>query len=71
MQKKNGIDLLKINGEKIIVKNKVSCGDVFGATSFYSYIGNHDIKQSFYIANKAGAYAASTSELFNCESIST
>jgi len=52
------------------VKNKIGCGDIFGATFFYSYIGTHDIKQSLYIANKAGAYAASTSELFNCESIS-
>jgi sugar/nucleoside kinase (ribokinase family) len=60
----------KINGENIIVKNKIGCGDIFGATFFYSYIGTHDNKQSLYIANKAGAYAASTSELFNCESIS-
>jgi len=51
------------------VKNKIGCWDVFGATFFYSYIGAHDIIQSLYIANKAGAYAAFTAELFNCESI--
>lgn len=56
--------------EKTKVKNKIGCGDVFGATFFYSYIVNHDIKQSLYNANKVGAYAASTSEFFNCKLIS-
>ncbi|MBI3125363.1 MAG: carbohydrate kinase family protein [Ignavibacteriales bacterium] len=60
------IDYLKINGEKIVVKNTIGCGDVFGATFFSSYIRNRNNKLSLEFANHAGAVAASTVDLYNC-----
>lgn len=60
-----GIDFLKINGEKIVVKNTIGCGDIFGATFFYSYIRSRDCKRSLEFANHAGAVAASTADLSN------
>lgn len=65
---KNG-EISKINGEKIVVKNKIGCGDIFGATFFYSYIFNSDNTLSLRNANHAGAVAASTEDLFNCKRI--
>lgn len=62
----NGLDFLKIKGEKIVVKNTIGCGDVFGATFFSSYIRSRDCKRSLEFANHAGAVAASTIDLFNC-----
>lgn len=58
-----------LNGEKIISKNKIGCGDIFGATFFYSYIGDNDNKISLDNANHAGAVAASTENLSNCMKI--
>ncbi|MDP3581328.1 MAG: carbohydrate kinase family protein, partial [Ignavibacteria bacterium] len=67
---KSGLDFLKINGEKIVVKNTIGCGDIFGATFFYSYIRTRDCKHSLEFANHAGAAAASTIDLFNCVRLS-
>lgn len=64
--RENGINFLKINGEKITAKNKIGCGDIFGATFFYSYIRTRDCKRTLEFANHAGAVAASTIDLFNC-----
>lgn len=66
---KKGSNKIKVNGEKIAVKNKVGCGDIFGATFFYTYIVTHDKKLSLEFANHAGALAASIPDLFNCVSI--
>lgn len=59
----NEIGKLCLNAEKINVKNKIGCGDIFGATFFYSYIGNNDIRNSLYKANHAGSVAASIENL--------
>ncbi len=63
--RENGINSLKINGEKIAAENKIGCGDIFGATFFYSYIRTRDSKHSLESANHAGAVAASTADLSN------
>ncbi|MEW6652492.1 MAG: carbohydrate kinase family protein [Bacteroidota bacterium] len=59
-----------VRGENIAVKNKVGCGDIFGASFFYSYIFNRDKRAALSYANHAGAVAASTENLFNCTRIS-
>lgn len=60
-----GIEFWKINGEKITAKNKIGCGDIFGATFFSSYIRSRDSILSLEFANHAGAVAASTADLPN------
>jgi hypothetical protein len=69
-KKEKGIEVVNIAGEKIVVKNKIGCGDVFGAVFFYSYIGSHDNRFSLTKANHAEAVAASTSNMFNCMRLS-
>ncbi len=44
---------------KVKVKNKVGCGDVFGAVFFYNYIMNNDLLSALKIANKAAGLTAS------------
>ena len=48
---------------KIEVKNKVGCGDIFGAVFFYNYIKYRDINVSLEAANKAAGLAASNTDL--------
>ncbi len=55
----NGVEAYKKNGEeisfpaeKVSVKHKVGCGDVFGSVFFYNYINGSSITKSIYIANK-------------------
>ena len=48
---------------KIEVKNKVGCGDIFGAVFFYNYIKYRDINVSLEAANKAAGLAASNNDL--------
>lgn len=43
---------------KVDAKNKVGCGDVFGAVFFYSYFKDRDINKSLEFANNAAGYAA-------------
>ena len=50
-------------GINISTKNKVGCGDIFGAVFFYTYISTNDIINSLNKANKAGAIAASRNDL--------
>jgi len=44
---------------KVDVKNKVGCGDVFGAIFFYTYLKNKDVNKSLMLANIAGGCSAS------------
>ncbi len=50
-------------GIKIDVKNKIGCGDIFGAFFFYSYFKYRDINKSLEIANNAASLAASSMDL--------
>jgi sugar/nucleoside kinase (ribokinase family) len=49
----------------IEIKNKVGCGDVFGAVFFYSYIsrGNKNIEKVLKLANIAAGYTASYKDM--------
>ena len=48
-----------ISSINIETKNKVGCGDVFGAVFFYNYIKDGDIDKALKLANIAGGVAAS------------
>jgi len=48
---------------KVETKNKVGCGDVFGAAFFSSYIKDKNIEKAFALANIAGGCIASYSEI--------
>ncbi|MFA5804952.1 MAG: hypothetical protein WC879_09925, partial [Melioribacteraceae bacterium] len=52
-----------VNAIEINSANKIGCGDIFGAVFFYIYISTNDILVSLKAANKAGAVAASRSDL--------
>ena len=47
---------------KVETKNKVGCGDVFGAAFFSSYIKDKNIEKAFALANIAGGCIASYSD---------
>lgn len=49
-----------IQAEKVVVKNKVGCGDIFGSVFFYLYLRTHDIMNSLKIANKIAALSVSS-----------
>ncbi len=48
---------------KIDLKNKIGCGDIFGAVFFYSYLLSRDINKSLETANYAAGTAASGKDL--------
>jgi sugar/nucleoside kinase (ribokinase family) len=48
---------------KIEVKNKIGCGDIFGAVFFYNYLKNSDINESLEKANNAAGLAAAGMDL--------
>jgi len=48
---------------KVDSKNKIGCGDIFGATFFYHFLQTNDLQISIQKANKAGAIAASIQNL--------
>ncbi|MCK9426195.1 MAG: carbohydrate kinase family protein [Ignavibacteriaceae bacterium] len=48
---------------EVETKNKVGCGDVFGAAFFSSYIKDKNMEKAFTIANIAGGCIASYSEI--------
>ena len=61
---KNGeVFSLSIPRIQIETKNKVGCGDVFGAAFFSFYIKDKNIEKAFTIANIAGGCIASYSEI--------
>jgi hypothetical protein len=59
------IKVKNVDGLKINAVNKIGCGDIFGAVFFYSYISTKDVGYSLEKANRAGAFAASISNLIN------
>ncbi len=62
----NGIDIPPV---KINVNNKVGCGDIFGATFFYSYIGTNNFEESLKKANIAGGLTAGYKNLSEFENL--
>jgi hypothetical protein len=63
-RKKDSTTLLdSIEAVKIESRNKVGCGDIFGAVFFYSYISTGDLRKSLFNGNLAGALAASSGRL--------
>lgn len=68
-----GASLYTMKNEKVIsltipaiqveTKNKVGCGDVFGAAFFSSYIKDKKMEKAFTLANIAGGCIASYSEI--------
>jgi len=48
---------------KIEVKNKIGCGDIFGAVFFYDYLINRDINKSLEKANYAAGLTAAGMDL--------
>ncbi len=48
---------------KVDLKNKIGCGDVFGAAFFYNYVGSRDEVRSLYIANKAAGFFVGCADL--------
>ena len=48
---------------KIEVKNKIGCGDIFGAVFFYDYLINRDINRSLEKANYAAGLTAAGRDL--------
>ncbi len=63
LYEKNRIKKVEMDAIKVDTKNKIGCGDVFGATFFYNYLKLKDISSSLLLANKAGAKVASTKQL--------
>ncbi len=49
------VESYSIPAQKVEVKNKVGCGDIFGAVFFYLYLSTHDIIHSLNTANKISA----------------
>lgn len=52
-----------ISAIEVETKNKVGCGDVFGAAFFSSYIKDNNMKKAFTLANIAGGCIASYPEI--------
>lgn len=61
--KKNEIISTFASSIKVDVKNKIGCGDVFGATFFYNYIRSMDDINSLHAANKAAGFFVGCSDL--------
>lgn len=58
--KENGqIKNYSVAGIKVKVKNKIGCGDIFGAVFFYSYLRTNDLYASLVKANKMAALVVS------------
>ena len=58
-----------VSSVKVETKNKVGCGDIFGAVFFYNYIKYHDINKALILANTAGGCAASYDKIQNFEGL--
>jgi len=54
---------ITVSAIEVETKNKVGCGDVFGAAFFSSYIKDKNIEKAFTLANIAGGCIASYSEI--------
>jgi sugar/nucleoside kinase (ribokinase family) len=56
-----------VASKKMVVKNNVGCGDVFGAVFFYSYICENDIGNALRLANNVAGFAVAYDNLENSE----
>jgi hypothetical protein len=50
---------------------KISCGDIFGAVFFYTYIKDNDVIKSLKTTKKADAAVVSNSDFFYRKSINS
>lgn len=58
------IESVFVSAEKIIIKNKIGCGDIFGAVFFYNYIKDANLLNALLKANRAAGIAVSYDEFF-------
>jgi sugar/nucleoside kinase (ribokinase family) len=58
-----------VSSMKVETRNKVGCGDIFGAVFFYNYIKYHDISKALILANAAGGCASSYDKIQNFEGL--
>lgn len=63
LKEQDQIYVKTIDAEKIKIKNKVGCGDIFGGIFLYTYLKNSDVLSSLRLANHAGAQAAALESL--------
>ena len=66
---KNEIVSSFVSSITVETKNKVGCGDIFGAVFFYNYIKYHNIHKALILANAAGGCAASYDKIQNFEGL--
>ena len=66
---KNEIVSSFISSIMVETKNKVGCGDIFGAVFFYNYIKYHNIHKALILANAAGGCGASYDKIQNFEGL--
>lgn len=67
--KENKIFKVDENPLNIVLKNKIGCGDIFGATFFYNYLKTNNYLESLKFANYTGGFSASLQNLTNVEKI--
>ncbi len=68
-KRKNEIVSIFISSLKVKTRNKVGCGDVFGAVFFYDYIYNKNIERALLLANTSAGCVASYEDLQNFEKL--
>ncbi len=60
---KGELESVYVSAIDVETKNKVGCGDVFGAVYFYNYIRTKDVNKSLKLANTAAGCSAGYSEI--------
>ncbi len=60
---KEKIKNLSVAAEKVEVKNKIGCGDIFGSVFFYTYLNTNDLLISLNTANKIAAKSVSSNNI--------
>lgn len=59
------INKFEVEAEEVTVKNKIGCGDIFGAVFFYSYLDSLNIENSLITANNAASIAVANDIIKN------
>jgi sugar/nucleoside kinase (ribokinase family) len=54
---------------RIDAKNKIGCGDIFGAVFFYGYLTNRNIVKSLELANTAAGLTAQYADINEIEKL--
>ena len=62
-----GIMFEHIDAVQVEVKNKIGCGDIFGAVFFYSYLCGKNLSESLSLANKLAGITVANNILENPE----